>query len=148
MSAVNKVILVGNLGQDPETRTAGSGSTVATLSVATNERRKDGDNWVDHTEWHRVVCFGTLAENVARFCRKGRQVYVEGKLRTRKWQDKDGNDKYTTEILADNVVFLGSGDGRDDRRDDRDDRRGGDDRRRDDDRRGGGGSGGRASGGW
>jgi single-strand DNA-binding protein len=108
--SVNKVILVGNLGQDPETRTTGTGMVVATLRIATSERRRDDSgNWTDHTEWHRVACFGKQAENVSRFLKKGRQVYIEGKLRTRKWQDKDGNDKYTTEILADQVVFLGGG---------------------------------------
>ncbi|MEQ1565370.1 MAG: single-stranded DNA-binding protein, partial [Myxococcota bacterium] len=106
--SVNKVILVGNLGGDPESRTTGSGMVVATLRIATSERRKDdGGQWTDHTEWHRVVCFGKVAENVGRFLKKGRQVYIEGKIRTRKWQDKDGNDKYTTEVLADQVVFLG-----------------------------------------
>lgn len=106
---VNKVILVGRLGQDPETRTTGGGMTVANLSVATNEKRKDGDNWVDHTEWHRVVCFGKLAENAARYLAKGREVYVEGKIRTEKWTDKDGVDRYTTKIYADNLTFLAGG---------------------------------------
>lgn len=137
--SVNKVILIGNLGQDPETRTAGSGTVVANLSIATNERVKGkDDNWEDHTEWHRVVLFGKTAENAARFLQKGRQVYIEGKLRTRKWQDKDGADRYSTEIVADTVQFLGpkpDGAGRDDRGA-RDDRRGRDDRggeqRRDD----------------
>lgn len=105
--SVNKVILVGNLGQDPETRTAKSGSVIANLSVATNERVKSGEDWTDHTEWHRVVVFGKTAENVARFLKKGRQIYVEGKLRTRKWQDKEGQDRYSTEIVADTVHFLG-----------------------------------------
>lgn len=137
MSSVNKAILVGNLGADPETRTTGSGMVVATLRVATNERVKDGDDWADHTEWHRVVCFGKVAENASRYLTKGRQIYVEGKIRTRKWTDKDGNDKYTTEILADNVTFLSGGrDG---------DRPGaGDDRGRSS---GGGGERGRSSGG-
>ena len=111
---VNKVILVGNLGADPESRESKSGSTIANLRIATSERTKDREgNWGDHTEWHRVVCFGRTAENVARFLSKGRQVYIEGKIRTRKWQDRDGNDKYTTEIVADQVRFLGGGDGRD-----------------------------------
>src|SRR5690242_15998275 len=110
--SVNKVILVGNLGADPESRTTGGGMAVATLRLATTERQKDKDsgNWTDHTEWHRVVCFGKVAENVSRFLRKGRQIYVEGKIRTRKWQDKDtGQDRYSTEILADTVQFLGGG---------------------------------------
>jgi single-strand DNA-binding protein len=106
--SINKVILVGNLGSDPETRTTGAGTMVCTMRIATNERTKSGGEWQDHTEWHRVVCFAGLAEACGRNLRKGRQVYIEGKLRTRKWQDKDGNDKYTTEILADNVTFLGT----------------------------------------
>lgn len=106
---INKVTLIGNLGRDPETRNTNGGSAVATLSIATTERVKKGEEWVDHTEWHRVVCFGRTAENAARFLKKGRQVYVEGKLRTNKWKDKDGNDRYTTEILADNLRFLGGG---------------------------------------
>ena len=110
---VNKVILVGNLGADPESRTTQSGSTVANLRIATTERAKDRDgNWADHTEWHRVACFGRTAENVARFCRKGKQVYIEGKIRTRKWQDRDGNDRWSTEVIADQIRFLGGrGDG-------------------------------------
>lgn len=108
--SVNKVILVGNLGRDPETRTTQNGNTVANLSLATSERVKQGDEWRDHTEWHRVVVWGRTAENVARFCRKGRQVYVEGRLRTRKWTDKDGVEKYTTEIVGDRVHFLGGKD--------------------------------------
>ena len=110
---VNKIILVGNLGKDPESRSTQSGSTVANLSIATTERAKDREgNWTDHTEWHRVACFGRTAENVAKYCRKGKQVYIEGKIRTRKWQDRDGNDRYTTEVIADQIRFLGSrGDG-------------------------------------
>ena len=108
--AVNKVILVGNLGGDPETRTTAGGMVVSTIRLATSDRRKDdAGNWTDYTEWHRVVTFGKVAENVARFLKKGRQIYVEGKIRTRKWQDKDGQEKYTTEIVADAVQFLGGG---------------------------------------
>ena len=109
---VNKVILVGNLGRDPETRTATSGTMVANLNIATNERQKDRDgNWNDHTEWHRVVCFGRTAENVSKFLRKGRQVYIEGRIRTRKWQDDKGMDRYTTEIIANNIKFIGGREG-------------------------------------
>lgn len=109
---VNKVILVGNLGRDPEVRSTQSGTQVATLNIATTERRKDKDgNWGDHTEWHRVSLFGRTAENAGRFLKKGRQVYIEGRLQTRKWQDKDGNDRYTTEIVADTLHFLGGRDG-------------------------------------
>lgn len=109
---VNKVILIGNLGADPETRTTSSGTAVSNLRIATNERVRDASgNWSDHTEWHRVVCFGRTAENVSRYLRKGRQVYVEGKIRTRKWQNREGQDQYTTEILADTIRFLGGRDG-------------------------------------
>jgi single-strand DNA-binding protein len=110
--SVNKVILVGNLGGDPESRTTGGGTVVTTIRLATSERRKDdAGQWTDHTEWHRVVAFGKVAENVAKYLKKGRQIYVEGKIRTRKWQDKDGQDRYTTEVLADTVQFLGGRDG-------------------------------------
>lgn len=106
---VNKAILIGNLGRDPEVRTANSGTQIANLRIATTERQKDRDgNWGDHTEWHSVVCFGKTAENVGRFLSKGRQVFIEGRIRTRKWQDKDGNDRYSTEIVADVVRFVGS----------------------------------------
>ena len=108
---VNKVILIGHLGADPETRTTQSGTTVANLRIATNERRKGPDgNWEDHTEWHRVACFGRTAETVARYLRKGRQVYVEGKLRTRKWTDQEGRDRWSTEVIGDNIRFLGGRD--------------------------------------
>ena len=109
--SVNKVILVGNLGADPESRTTQSGTTVTNLRLATTERQKDREgNWGDHTEWHRVACFGRTAENAARFLRKGRQVYVEGRIRTRKWQDRDGNDRWSTEVIADTIQFLGGRD--------------------------------------
>lgn len=107
---VNKVILVGNLGADPEVRSTNSGSKVANLRIATSERQKGADGeWADHTEWHRVVCFGRTAENVERYLSKGRQVYIEGKLRTNKWQDKDGADRWTTEVIAFQVSFLQGG---------------------------------------
>ena len=107
---VNKAILVGNLGQDPEMRTTGSGTTVSNLRVATTDRRKDRDgNWTDHTEWHNVVVFGKTAENVGRYCKKGKQLYIEGRIQTRKWQDRDGNNRYSTEVVADQVRFLGGG---------------------------------------
>lgn len=109
---VNKVILVGNLGRDPETRSTQSGMTVATLSVATTERTKQADGeWGDHTEWHRVAVFGKTAETAARYLTKGRQVYIEGKLRTRKYTDRNGIEKYSTEVLADQVRFLGGAPG-------------------------------------
>ncbi len=107
---VNKVIVVGNLGQDPETRYMPSGSAVTNLRIATNESWKDKQTGEqkDRTEWHSVAMFGRLAEISAEYLRKGSQVYIEGKLRTRKWQDKDGNDRYTTEIIADEMQMLGS----------------------------------------
>ena len=107
---VNKVILVGNLGKDPETRYMPSGSAVTNLRIATTEAWKDkqtGDQQ-ERTEWHSVAMFGRLAEIAAEYLRKGSQVYVEGKLRTRKWQDKEGKDRYTTEIVADEMQMLGS----------------------------------------
>ncbi|MCH8334934.1 MAG: single-stranded DNA-binding protein [Proteobacteria bacterium] len=106
---VNKVILVGNLGNDPETRYMPSGSAVTNLSVATNESWKDKQTGEqkDRTEWHKVAMFGRLAEIAAEYLRKGSQVYIEGKLRTRKWQDKDGKDHWTTEIIADEMQMLG-----------------------------------------
>ena len=106
---INKVILVGNLGQDPEVRTTGGGTPVCNLRIATTHRRKDRDgNWQDQTEWHSVVLFGRNAENAGRFLNKGRQVYVEGRLQTRKWQDRDGRDRWSTEVVGDEIKFLGS----------------------------------------
>lgn len=105
---VNKAILVGNLGQDPEIRSTGGGTPVATLRIATSDRRKDREgNWTDHTEWHTVVVFGRQAENVGKYCRKGKQLFIEGRIQTRKWQDRDGRDRYNTEIVADTIRFLG-----------------------------------------
>lgn len=106
---INKVIVVGNLGQDPETRYMPSGSAVTNMTVATNEMWKDKQTGEqkERTEWHRVAMFGKLAEIAAEYLRKGSQVYIEGKLRTRKWQDKQGNDRYTTEIIADEMQMLG-----------------------------------------
>jgi single-strand DNA-binding protein len=107
---VNKVILVGNLGKDPETRYMPSGSAVTNLRIATTEAWKDKQSGEqqERTEWHSVAMFGRLAEIAAEYLRKGSQVYVEGKLRTRKWQDKEGKDRYTTEIVADEIQMLGS----------------------------------------
>jgi single-strand DNA-binding protein len=106
---INKVIIVGNLGQDPETRYMPSGSAVTNFTVATNESWKDKQTGEqkDRTEWHRVAMFNRLAEIAAEYLRKGSQVYIEGKLRTRKWQDRDGNDRWTTEIIADEMQMLG-----------------------------------------
>ena len=105
---INRVTLVGNLGRDPEPRTTNNGATVVNLAIATSERVKDGSgNWIDHTEWHRVTCFGTVAESAVKFLTKGRQVYVEGKLRTSKFTAKDGTEKHSTEVIADVLKFLG-----------------------------------------
>ena len=106
---VNKVIVVGNLGNDPETRYMPSGSAVTNMTVATNESWKDKQTGEqkERTEWHKVAMFGRLAEIAAEYLRKGSQVYIEGKLRTRKWQGQDGQDRYTTEIIADEMQMLG-----------------------------------------
>jgi single-strand DNA-binding protein len=106
---VNKVILVGTLGADPETRSMPSGMTVTNIRIATNESWKDKSSGAmqERTEWHSIALFGRLGEIGAEYLRKGSQVYVEGKLRTRKWQDKQGNDRYTTEIIGDNMQMLG-----------------------------------------
>jgi len=107
---VNKVILVGNLGKDPETRYMPSGSAVTNLTLATSESWKDKQSGEqqERTEWHKIAMFGRLAEIAAEYLRKGSQVYIEGKPRTRKWQDKEGKDRWTTEIVADEMQMLGS----------------------------------------
>ena len=109
MSGVNKVILVGNLGKDPEVRYLDNGVAVANFSLATTEnyKNKQGER-VSQTEWHNIVFWRGLAEVAEKYLKKGDSVYVEGKLRTRRWEDKDGNTKYTTEILADNMTMLGN----------------------------------------
>jgi single-strand DNA-binding protein len=106
---VNKVILVGNLGADPETRSMPSGMTVTNIRIATSESWKDKASGAqqERTEWHSIALFGKLGEIAAEYLRKGSQVFIEGRLRTRKWQDKQGNDRYTTEIVADNMQMLG-----------------------------------------
>jgi single-strand DNA-binding protein len=106
---INKVILIGHLGQDPEVKYMPSGSAVANVSIATTESWKDKNTGEkqDRTEWHRVVFFARLAEIVGEYLRKGSQVYVEGRLQTRKWQDKNGQDRYTTEIIASDMQMLG-----------------------------------------
>lgn len=110
MASVNKVIIVGNLGRDPETRSFPNGDQVANVTIATTDRYKDktSGEMKEITEWHRVSFFGRLAEIVGQYLRKGSQVYVEGSLRTRKWTDKDGIEKYSTEIRADSMQMLGS----------------------------------------
>ena len=109
-NGVNKVILIGNLGQKPEMRYTATNSAVANLSIATTESWKDKESGEmrDKTEWHRVVFFGKPAETIERYLDKGSKIYVEGKLQTRKWQDKDGNDRWTTEIVGSQFNFLDS----------------------------------------
>ncbi len=106
---VNKVIIIGNLGADPESRAMPSGASVANLRIATTEswRDKQSGEQQERTEWHRVALFGRLAEVASEYLRKGSQVYIEGSLRTRKWQDKQGNERYSTEIVANDMQMLG-----------------------------------------
>jgi len=112
MASVNKAIILGNLGRDPELRHTPGGKAVATLRVATNEVWTDqSGERQERTEWHTIVVWGRQAENCNQYLKKGRTVYVEGRLATRKWQDKDGKDRYTTEIVADRVQFIGGGTG-------------------------------------
>ena len=109
MASVNKVILVGNLGRDPEVRYMPDGGAITNISVATTDTWKDkAGEKQEKTEWHRVAFFGKLAEIAGEYLKKGSQVYLEGRLQTRKWQDKDGQDKYTTEIVADRMQMLGA----------------------------------------
>lgn len=116
MASVNKVILIGNLGRDPETRYTADGAAITNVSIATTRRYKDASGQQqEETEWHRVAFFGRLAEIAGEYLRKGRPVYVEGRLRTRKWTDKDGNERHTTEIVAENMQLLGSREGAGDR---------------------------------
>jgi single-strand DNA-binding protein len=113
MGSVNKVILVGNLGRDAELRYTPGGAPVATLNLATTEvwNDKTSGQKQEKTEWHRIVLWGKSAESLSEYLTKGKQIYVEGRLQTRKWQDKDGHDKYTTEIRGDRIVLLGGGGG-------------------------------------
>lgn len=106
---VNKAILIGNLGNDPDMRYTASGAAVANISIATAEswRDKESGEQQERTEWHRVVAFGRLAEIMGEYLRKGSQVYIEGRIQTRKWQDKEGQDRYTTEIVANELQMLG-----------------------------------------
>ena len=106
---INKAILVGHLGRDPEVRYSAGGAAIANVSIATSESWKDKNSgeMQERTEWHRVVFFGRLAEIVGEYLKKGSQVYVEGRLQTRKWQDQNGNDRYTTEIVANDMQMLG-----------------------------------------
>ena len=110
MASVNKVIIVGNLGRDPETRYMPNGEAVTNIAVATTESWKDKNSGEkkELTEWHRITFYRRLAEVAGQYLKKGSQVYIEGRLQTRKWQDKEGQDKYTTEIVADRMQMLGS----------------------------------------
>lgn len=111
--SVNKVILLGRLGKDPEMRMTASQMPVTRFSLATSERRKDqSGEWKEQTEWHNIVVFGKTAENCQKFLKKGREVFIDGRIQTNKWQDKEGKDRYTTEIIAGTVKFIGSGSGR------------------------------------
>ena len=113
MASINKVILIGNLGRDPEVRYSPNGAAICNVTIATSRNWKDKNSGerMEETEWHRVVFYDRLAEIAGEYLKKGRPVYVEGRLKTRKWQDKDGVDKYTTEIIADQMQMLGGRDG-------------------------------------
>ena len=104
----HKTVIMGNLGADPELKTAASGTVIASFKVAVNDRVKEKGEWVDHTEWYKCVCFGKTAENLGKFKKKGDPILVEGKLKTRSWE-KDGVKQYMTELLADQVVYVGGG---------------------------------------
>jgi single-strand DNA-binding protein len=108
MASLNKVMLIGNLGKDPEVRYTTSGTAVASFSLATSERFKSKTGeWEERTEWHNVTLWGRLAEIAGEYLAKGKTVYIEGRLQTRKWQDRDGRDRYTTEVVADKMQMLG-----------------------------------------
>lgn len=115
MASINKVILIGNLGRDPEVRYTPSGSAVCNVTLATSRawKSKESGEKVEETEWHRVVFYDKLAEIAGEYLKKGRPVYVEGRLKTRKWTDKDGAEKYATEVIADQMQMLGGRDGAD-----------------------------------
>ncbi len=108
MASLNKVMLIGNLGKDPELRHTASGMAVATFSIATSERfkSKQTNEWEEKTEWHNIVLWSKLAETAGQYLSKGKTVYIEGRLQTRKWQDRDGNTRYTTEIVGDTMKML------------------------------------------
>lgn len=114
MASLNKVMLIGNLGKDPEVRYLPNGDAVANFTIATSETYKDknGDKQ-EKTEWHNITCYRRLGEIAGQYLKKGRPVYIEGKIQTRKWQDKEGKDRYTTEIIADEMKMLGGRDGGD-----------------------------------
>jgi single-strand DNA-binding protein len=112
-NSMNKVILVGHLGQDPELKSTSTNIHVVNISVATNEsfKRKDETEYTDRTEWHRCVAFGKTADYITNYITKGRLVYVDGRLQTRKWTDKDNNTRYSTEVMIETIMMLGKGDG-------------------------------------
>lgn len=113
MASLNRATLIGNACKPPEVRYTASGTAVASLSIATNEKWKDkSGEWVEKAEFHNVTFWGKLADIVGEYVTKGQQIFVEGRLQTRKWQDKDGNDRYTTEIVAEKMLMLGSGKGK------------------------------------
>ena len=111
--SVNKVILVGNVGKDPEIKVASTGNSIATFSLATTDRTKDQNgNWTDRTEWHNLVAFARTAEVVRDYVKRGSKLYIEGRIQTRSWDDKDGQKKYRTEVIVNDLVLLsGRGDG-------------------------------------
>ena len=113
MASLNKVFLIGNLGADPEVRQSAGGTSVANIRIATTDvwTDKTSGERQERTEWHRIVVFGRQAESCGEYLRKGRSVHVEGRIQTREWEDKDGNRRWTTEVVADRVTFLGSRDG-------------------------------------
>ena len=106
---INKVTIIGNLGADPEVKFTANGTAVSNLRVAVGERRKQGNEWVDHTEWIDVVLFNKAAENAGQYLGKGRQVFIEGRMQTRKYEDKNGVTKYRTEVIGNDIVYLGGG---------------------------------------
>ena len=108
-AGLNKITIIGNLGKDPELRYTQSGTAVCNLRVGVTERRKENDAWQDHTEWFAVACFGKTAENAGRYLKKGRQIYAEGRLQSRTWEDREGQQRQTFEIIANQVLFLGGG---------------------------------------
>ncbi|MES2503913.1 MAG: single-stranded DNA-binding protein [Myxococcota bacterium] len=105
---MSKMTIIGNMGADPEVRYSQSGTAMCNLRVAVTERRKEGETYVDHTEWFTLICFGKTAENAQRFLKKGRQVYAEGRFQARKWMDKDNQSRTSLEVVCDKLVFLGT----------------------------------------
>ncbi|MEI6805515.1 MAG: single-stranded DNA-binding protein [Myxococcaceae bacterium] len=109
MAGVSKMTIIGNLGADPEVRYSQGGMALCNLRVAVTKRKKEGENYVDHTEWFTLVCFGKTAENAQRFLKKGRQVFAEGRFQARKWADKDGKERVSLEVVVNQLLFLGNG---------------------------------------